>query len=179
MIPSLALAEAWPVALDEAQRARAEAAGLAGRLRGMQFDSVIVEDNRFRPARECEDQRGAEIAFLFPARDAEGEIADVVAWWPETDRKATLIGEIGTLGLQVLAGPQMAPPLVYETISAWLADPNGLFILDPKLAAVDLQGRTLACPDRAAALRLHARFAPCVSKPLNIVVPKSNVRRAG
>lgn len=173
-----ALAAAWPIALDPAQYERAVRVGLAGRETGprvgrVEFESVIMDGQRFRLAQHCEDQRGAEVAFLFPAYDDEEEIADVVAWVPETGKMATLLGEIGTLGLWHLLEPRVLPLPVYSgLLEWWLRDEAGVFILDDKLAAAELDGVTLAAPDRAAALRLHRRLAPHVKRAPNIVAPK-------
>ena len=171
--PSAALAAAWPVVLDPAQYARAAALGLAGKLGPMQFEAVLWRGNRFEPAQHAEDQRGAEVAFLFPARDAEGEIADVVAWIPETGKTATLLGEIGTLGLDAYWETRLTPPVVHETVLGWLLAPDdGFFIIDAKIAARDLDGVTVAAVDRDAALRLRARLAPHCTRAPNIVVPR-------
>ena len=171
--PRAALAAAWPVVLDPVQYARAASLGLAGKLGHAQFEAVLWRGNRFEAATIAEDQRGAEIAFLFPAINAEDDIADVVAWSPESGKTATLLGEIGTLGLAILREPQIVPPVVHETLLAWLlADDDGLFILDPKIAARDLDGVTIASPDRDAALRLRAKLAPHCTRAPNIVVPR-------
>ena len=171
--PSAALAAAWPVVLDPAQYARAAALGLAGKLGPMQFEAVLWRGNRFELAQHAEDQRGAEVAFLFPARDAEGEIADVVAWHPETGKTATLLGEIGTLGLDAMWEHRLLPPIVHETLLDWLLAPeDGFFIVDPKIAARELEGVTVAAPDRDAALRLRAKLAPHCTRAPNIVVPR-------
>jgi hypothetical protein len=178
--PESTLAVAWPIVLDDAQYARATAHGLAGRLGPLRFEAVIVDGPRFRLAKECEDQRGAEVAFLLPALDAEDEIADVVAWWPETGRTKTLVGEIGTLGLPRLMDTWLEPPMVHETMLEWLlADVDGLFVLDPKIAAAELDGITLAVPDRDAGIRLRAKLAPYCTRAPKIVIPRSNARRAG
>lgn len=178
--PSAALAAAWPVVLDPAQYARAAALGLAGKLGPMQFEAVLWRGNRFEPAQHSEDQRGAEVAFLFPARDAEGEIVDVVAWAPESGKTATLLGESGTLGLDAFWESRLTPPIVHETILSWLlATENGFFILDPKLAVGELAGATVACIDRDAAIRLHSRLAPHSKRLPQILVPESNARRVG
>ena len=171
--PRAALAAAWPVVLDPAQYARAARLGLAGKLGPMQFEAVLWRGNRFEPAQHAEDQRGAEVAFLFPARDAEGEIADVVAWIPETGKTATLLGEIGTLGLDAYWETRLTPPVVHETVLGWLLAPDdGFFIIDAKIAARDLDGVTVAAVDRDAALRLRARLAPHCTRAPNIVVPR-------
>ena len=171
--PRAALAAAWPVVLDPAQYARAARLGLAGKLGPMQFEAVLWRGNRFEPAQHAEDQRGAEVAFLFPARDAEGEIVDVVAWAPESGRAATLRGEVGTLGLDAMWEHQLLPPIVHEMLFDWLLAPgDGFFIVDAKIAARELEGVTVAAPDRDAALRLRARLAPHCTRAPNIVVPR-------
>ena len=171
--PLAALAAAWPVVLDPVQYARAARLGLAGKLGPAQFEAVLWRGSRFEPAQHCEDQRGAEIAFLFPAHDAEGEIADVVAWAPETGKTATLLGEIGTLGLDAILEFRIAPPIVHETLLDWLLAPeDGFFIIDPKLAARELEAITVAAVDRDAAIRLRARLAPHCTRAPNIVVPR-------
>lgn len=172
--PLAALLDAALVVTDERQYARAAAHGLVGRVGDLCFDGVIFDGVRFRLAQHCEDQRGAEIAFLFPARDAEGEIVDVVAWVPETGKIATLLGEIGTLGLSRLDGPVLLPPIVHDSLLDWLLAPDdGFFVIEAKLAARELGGVTIAATDREAALRLRARLAPYCTKPPKIVVPKT------
>jgi hypothetical protein len=171
--PRAALAAAWPVVLDPAQYERAARLGLAGKLGPMQFEAVLWRGARFEPAQHFEDQRGAEIAFLFPAFDAESEIADVVAWVPETGKTATLLGEIGTLGLDAMWEHRLTPPIVHETLLGWLTAPeDGFFIVDAKLAARELDGVVIAAVDRDAALRLRARLAPHCTRAPNIVVPR-------
>lgn len=174
MTPSISLAEAWPVVLDPAQYERARRLGLAGRLRAMQFEAVVFRGARFEIASGLDDQAGGEIAFVFPARDPDAEIADAVAWIPETGKTATLLGAVGTLGLQSLGGPRMAPMVVYETIVDWLADPDGLLILEPRLAASELDGVTLMATDVDAGLRLRAKLAPhCTRAPKIKVMRKA------
>lgn len=171
--PRAALAAAWPVVLDPVQYERAARFGLAGKLGPAQFEAVMWLGSRFEPAQHVDDQRGAEVAFLFPAFDAEGEIADVVAWVPETGKTATLLGEIGTLGLDAMWEHRLTPPIVHETVLGWLLAPeDGFFILDAKIAARDLQGVTIAASDRDAAIRLRARLAPHCTRAPNIVVPR-------
>ena len=172
--PALAaLAGSWPVVLDPVQYARAARLGLAGKLGPAQFETVLWRGARFELAMHADDQRGAESAFMFPAFDAEGNVADVVAWAPESGKTATLLGEIGTLGLAILREPQITPPIVHETLLAWLlADDDGLFVLDPKIAARDLERVTISAPDRDAALRLRARLAPHCTRAPKIVVPR-------
>lgn len=176
--PRAALAAAWPVVLDAAQYERAARLGLAGRLGPAQFDAVLWRGDRFEAAQHADEQDGAEVAFLFPALDAEGEIVDVVAWVPETGKTATLLGEIGTLGLHHVGDPNFAwtnawqPMMVHETLLGWLLAPGGFFILDAKLAARELDGVTIAARDRDAALRLRARLAPHCTRAPNIVVPR-------
>jgi hypothetical protein len=102
-----------------------------------------------------------------------------VAWIPETDRIATLLGAIGALGLWTLSTARLDPPTVHESLTAWLvAEETGLFILDPRLAAAELDGVTMASPDKDAALRLRARLAPHCKRAPKIVIPRSNARRA-
>lgn len=178
--PLATLAAAWPVVLDPAQYARAARLGLAGKLGPMQFEAVLWRGNRFEPAQHADEQTGAEVAFLFPAHDAEGELVDVVAWVPETGKAATLLGEIGTLGLDSMWEFRIVPPIVHETLLDWLLAPeDGFFIIDPKLAARELENVTIAAPDRDAALRLRAKLAPHCTRAPNIVVPRSDARRAG
>lgn len=166
MNPSLALAFAWPVVLDPAQYERARRLGLAGRLRAMQFEAVVFRGARFDVASGLDEQADGEIAFVFPARDPDAEIADAIAWIPETGKTASLLGAVGTLGLQALSGPRMAPMVVYETVVDWLADPDGLCIVDPKLAASELADVTLMATDVDAGLRLRAKLAPhCTRAP--------------
>ena len=168
-----ALLDACPVALDFRQYARAAGLGLAGRLASVMFEGVIFDGARFRLAQHCEEQFGAEVAFLLAAENAECEIGDLVAWVPETGRVGTLLGEIGTLGLAILREPRITPPIVHETLLAWLlADDDGLFVLDPKIAARDLERVTISAPDRDAALRLRARLAPHCTRAPKIVVPR-------
>lgn len=168
-----ALAAAWPVVLDPTQYARAAALGLAGRLGPMQFEAVLWRGARFEPAQHADDQRGAEVAFLFPARDAEGEIVDVVAWAPETGKTATLLGEVGTLGLDAMWEYRLLPPIVHETLLDWLLAPeDGFFIVDAKIAARELENVAIAAVDRDAALRLRAKLAPHCTRAPNIVVPR-------
>ena len=168
-----ALLDACPVTLDFRQYQRAASLGLAGRLGSVMFEGVIFDGARFRLAQHCEEQFGAEVAFLLAAENAEYEIGDLVAWVPETGRVGTLLGEIGTLGLAILREPQITPPIVHETLLAWLlADDDGLFILNAKIAARELDGVTIAATDRDAALRLRARLAPHCTRAPNIVVPR-------
>jgi hypothetical protein len=170
--PRAALAVAWPVVLDPAQYERAARLGLAGKLGPAQFEAVLWRGNRFEMAQHVKEQDGAEIAFLFPAFDAEGEIADVVAWAPETGKTATLLGKIGTLGIDAMWEYRLTPPVVHETLLEWLLAPeDGFCILDPKIAARDLDGVTVAAVDRDAALRLRARLAPFCTRDPTIVVP--------
>lgn len=174
MTPSLALAFAWPVVLNPAQYERARRLGLAGRLRAMQFETVVFRGARFEIASGLEEQAGGEIAFVFPAREPDGEFADAVAWIPETGKTATLLGTVGTLGLQALAGPRIAPMVVYETIVDWLADPEGLFIVEPRLAAAELADVTLMATDVDAGLRLRSKLAPhCTRAPKIKVMRKA------
>ena len=179
--PDAVLADACPVVLDAAQYARACRAGLAGRLGGaFQFDAVLWRGARFEIAHHAEDQRGADVAFLFPALDAEGEIVDVVAWMPETGKTATLLGEIGTLGMDAMWEYRLVPPVVHETVlGSLLAPESGFFILDPKLAARELENVTVAALDLAAAIRLRALLAPHAKRAPRIVVPRSDARHAG
>lgn len=180
MSPELVLAEAWPVVLDEVQYARAEAHALGGRLGPTQFAAVIFTRDRFRPAKDCEDQAGAEVAFMMLVIGIDGETADVVAWLPESGKFATLLGAVGTLGLSVLRIARLEPPVVHESLSAWLlAEETGLFILDPQLAAAELDGVTIASPDKIAAIRLRNRLAPYCARAPKIVIPRSNASRAG
>lgn len=168
-----ALLDACPVVLDPRQYARAVKHGLGGRIAPVMFESIIFDGTRFRLAQHCEDHRGAEIAFLFPVEDAECELADVAAWVPESGRVATLLGEVGTLGIPRIGDTWLAPPMVHETVMDWmLAGEDGLCVVDPALAAAELEGVTLACPDRAAALRLHSRLSPFVNRAPRIVTPK-------
>ena len=168
-----ALADAPLVVLDNRQYARAAALGLAGRIGGLQFDAVIFgSDDRFRLARDCDDQQGAEVAFLIPAHDLLGDICDVLAWVPETGRIATLHGEVGTLGLPAAVAPMGAPPMVYETPLQWLlADEPGLFIIDERRAGYELDGVTIAATDRAAGLRVRDRLAPHMRRRPQILIP--------
>ena len=110
--------------LDPVQYARATSLGLAGKLGPTQFEAVLWRGNRFESAQHVEEQAGAEIAFLFPALDAECEIVDVVAWVPETGKTATLLGEIGTLGLDGRWQGALVPPIVHETLLDWLLAPR-------------------------------------------------------
>ena len=178
--PLACLADACPVVLDAAQYERAAKLGLAGRVGALQFDSVVFDGGRFEPAQHREDQRFAEVAFLVPAINAEGEVFDVAAWVPETGKVASLLGEIGAMGVFDLDAARLAPPLVHESLRDWLlADELGLFIVDPKIAADELDDVTLAAVDRDSALHLHSRLAPHVKRTPQIVVPRSDARRAG
>lgn len=175
MSPDFILAEAWPVVLDEAQYERARAHGLHGRLGPTQFAPVVFAGARFLPGKDCEDQSAAEVAFMMPVIGVDGVTADVVAWIPESGKFATLLGAVGTLGLSVLRISRMAPPIVHESMSAWLlAEETGLFILDEQLAAGELDGVTIASPDKIAAIRLRNRLARWCTRAPKIVVPRLN-----
>jgi hypothetical protein len=167
-----ALLDACPVVFDPRQYARAAGLGLAGRLRSVLFETVIFDGPRFLLAQHCEDQRDAEVAFLFPVHDADERVVDVAAWIPETGKTAMLLGKIGTLGLWSIPAWRVSPMPLRETLlDWWLADGPGLFILDPARAAGDLDGVGLVAADRAAAVRIQKRLGS-LAHSFNIFVAK-------
>jgi hypothetical protein len=173
---------AAPVVTDPQQYARASRHGLAGRLGDMRFAPVIFDGNRFRLAEHRDDQRGAEVAFMFTVADMFDVVSDAVAWVPETSRAATLYGAIGTLGLDAIYGPRRSPLMVHETILDWLqADEPGLFIIDDWLAAQELSGATVATRDIPAGRRLRARLQRHNRRadPPNIKIPQTRERGRG
>ena len=152
------LAEAAP-AVCEPSYAYLVSMGLGGRLGTRQgwIDAVSVEavvfgGLRWKRARDLSDQRDAVRAFLVGARNAFGELVDVVAWHPESQRVATLLGEIGAIGISSAVGFRLTPPFIHESIADWLrADRDGIFIVDERRAGRELELLTMAAPDLKSA----------------------------
>jgi hypothetical protein len=168
------------IVTDPQQYARASAYGLAGRVGDMRFAATIFDGDRFRLAMHFEDQRGAEVAFVFPVADRFDVVSDAVAWVPETGRAALLYGAIGTLGLGEIYAPRRSPPIVHETIRDWLtADEPGLFIINDALAASELTELTIAASDIPAGRRLKARLQRHARRLPNIVIPQIRERGLG
>lgn len=173
------LADAAPAVCEPAAYARLVPFGLAGHLGtgiswsdAISVEAVVFGGQRWRPARNLADQRGAVAGFLIAARNVDGELVDIVAWHPETNRVATLVGAIGTLGLASTIAFRIDPPPVHETIAEWLhADRDGVFIVDDRAAASELDGVTVAVRDIEAATRLRSRLARFAGHP-NIIVPR-------
>ena len=192
--PYHVLAEARPIVCEPGAYALAVNYGFAGSLEphkraekigapplALHLEPVIFAGERFKVARHEIDQRGAVAAFIFSGRNADGEIVDAVAFDPETDRAATLIGRIGTLGLPNLYAPRLdAPLMVLESAAAWLRSArDGVVILAAQLAAEELAGVTLGVEDRTAAMAVHSSLSPHSRRPPQIVLRKSGGRRYG
>ena len=118
---------------------------------------------------------GGVAAILILARDATGDVADLVAWRPRDEQIATLLGRAAMLGEEQLFDPVGDLPVaVCRTPLEWLqADRRGVVILDADRAGrilIEAPGR-LAVADTAQAKRLAGIMTrPCRLE--RIVMPK-------
>jgi hypothetical protein len=86
--------------------------------------TVVFDRKRpqFDFAEEVGDQ-GAISAFLFLARDEDGEPADLVAWAPSVNRLAAWFGAVALLGAEDLWAPRLTKERalpVFEAPLGWL-----------------------------------------------------------
>ena len=190
--PYSVLAEATALVLEPAAYRQAIELGVAGSVElaerfladgfnwadALQCEQVIFRRDRIQVARHQVDQFGAVAAFVFAVREAEGDITDVAAWDPAEGRIGTMLGKVGALGLPALRRVRLDPPLVWPTVREWLrAGRDGLFILDDRLAAAELDGVTIAATDYPAGRALRARLAPYSSRSPKIIIPQSRSHR--
>ena len=100
------------------------------------FESVVFTGGRFNFARELADQRGAEPALIFAARDVDGETIDLGALGVISMRLALLLGDAPALGLENVTTPHFGRPLmIAPTVAAWLRDRSAVFVIDSARAA--------------------------------------------
>jgi len=74
----------------------------------------------------------AVTAFIFPALDAEGEVADLVAWRPKSESIGIWLGRTGLLGEEQIYSARLGEPLVvHESLLDWLrAERTGVVVVD-------------------------------------------------
>ena len=122
------------------------------------------------------DEDGAG-AFVFVARDEDGEPADLVAWEPRTNWVAPLNGWVALLGQHEVLAPRMGGPLaVHRDALGWLrGDRAGVVILNKARARLLLEGQTLEAEDVEHGHELRRILA--APEP-RIVVPTAAIRRA-
>ena len=134
---------------------------------------------QFDFAEEVGDE-GAISAFLFLARDEDGEPADLVAWAPRENRLAAWFGTVALLGAEDLWAPRLTKERalpVFETPLGWLrAGREGVVVIDRRGAAPPLR---LAEP-LVAELIEHGEKLRCMLKvqPPRIFVANPDVRSA-
>jgi hypothetical protein len=106
--------------------------------------TVVFDRKRtqFDFAEEVGDE-AAISAFLFLARDEDGEPADLVAWAPRVNRLASWFGAVALLGAEDLSAPRLTKEralAVFETPLGWLrAGREGVVVIDPRGAAPPLR----------------------------------------
>jgi hypothetical protein len=103
---------------------------------------VFYED---RPLFDFLDEVGEQgvQAILFPARDHDGKIADLVAWSLSPRRLASWQGAAALLGADEILAPRLmqeAALWVHRTPLEWLkSDREGVVIIDPRRADLALR----------------------------------------
>jgi hypothetical protein len=110
-------------------------------------------------------EEGSVSAFIFLARDEEGEPSDLVAWAPNAKRLAAWYGSAVLLGTETVNGPHLDPEgalPVFETPLSWLlADRNGVVIIHSRRAAPILRAaEPLRVSSAAFRTRLRQIVAP-------------------
>lgn len=98
-------------------------------------DLVVAQDGRFEFHRYSAHHE-AQWAYVWPAHDEFGDVADLVAWRPKAS-VATWLGRVGLLGQEMIYAPRLGDPLnVFPDALAWLrAGRDGLCVIDPSRSA--------------------------------------------
>ena len=95
---------------------------------------VFDENGRFEFARHQESE-DAVVAFVFPAFNIFGDVADLVAWLPQSGQ-ATWLWRVGMVGEEQLMAPRFGPLPVHADMMDWLrAGRDGVAIVDAVQAA--------------------------------------------
>lgn len=136
-------------------------------------DLVAFDGCQFAFERHLRQPGECERAFIVPARDQFGEIADLVAWRGE--RLATWCGSVGALGLQNIYAPRLSSNALSIAANAldWLRNERrGVVIVYPMRAKWELASAGPLCAANVShglALREALTFSP------EIVVPPSSI----
>jgi hypothetical protein len=146
-----------------------------------QGNIVEVSSNRFEFEVLCRSCWGRESkpAILMPVYDLQGDLVDLAAWDPETNRVSTWRGLAWALGQDtVFAGRLSEGLLVHRTPLDWLrADCKGVVILNPSVARGYLVD---AGPLIAEDAKHRRELAVILTQPLpRILVPSATASREG
>ncbi len=109
------------------------------------------------------------------ARDADGQPVDLVAWSAKERMLATWQGVAWAIGLDQTLEAFGLPARAYLDPLRWLVnDRDGLLILNPSRAALELHGALIEAEDdlQAAALR------KALTLPAPVIRPAKMLRRA-
>ena len=122
-------------------------------------DVVVPAGPRFEFARH----RGADeavTAIIIPGHDEWGELADLIAWRPQSGLLATWLGRVGLLGEEQTFAPRLDQQgmAVHPSCLEWLrAERQGVVVVDPVRARPTLRAmEPLVVHDAAHGVRLHA-----------------------